>query len=277
MPDGGHLGNLMKTVAELMNMKGRRALVTGATGGIGQVIARTLAELGADLVLVDRPGSDFGLITKEIEHAFQVRVVNVDCDLENQTDRERLIELVGNDDAGLDVLINNAAFVGTSGLQGWVTRFEEQSVETWRRALEVNLTAAFDLAKGLSPALRKSGHGSIINIASIYASLGPDYSLYEGTSMGNPAAYAASKGGLVQLTRWLATTLAPDVRVNTISPGGVFRNQPDAFVKRYEAKTPLGRMATEEDFSGAVAYLASDLSAYVTGINLKVDGGWAAW
>lgn len=267
----------MKTIAELMNMEGRRALVTGATGGIGRAIAQTLAELGADLILVDRPGSDYGHLTQEIEKFSPLGVMNVDCDLENQTDRERLIELVARDGAGLDVLVNNAAFVGTSGLQGWVTPFEQQLVETWRRALEVNLTTAFDLTKGLSPALRKNGHGSIINIASIYATLGPDYSLYEGTSMGNPAAYAASKGGLVQLTRWLATTLAPDIRVNAISPGGVFRNQPDSFVKRYEARTPLGRMASEDDFKGSVAYLASDLSAYVTGVDLMVDGGWAAW
>ena len=95
--------------------------------------------------------------------------------------------------------------------------------------------------------------------------------------MGSPAAYAASKGGLVQLTRWLATTLAPAVRVNAISPGGVFRGQPDTFVKRYVERTPLGRMANEDDFKGTVAYLASDLSAYVTGVNQMVDGGWSAW
>lgn len=95
--------------------------------------------------------------------------------------------------------------------------------------------------------------------------------------MGNPAAYAASKGGLVQLTRWLATTLAPQVRVNSISPGGVFRNQPASFVERYKARTPLRRMATEDDFRGAIAYLTSDLSAYVTGQNLAVDGGWGVW
>lgn len=267
----------MKTIAELINMKGRRALITGATGGIGRVIAQTLAELGADLILVDRPGSDYQSLGEEIQRISQAATLIVDCDLEDQADRARLIQLVLDNGAGLDVLVNNAAFVGTSGLEGWVTPFEQQSVETWRRALEVNLTAAFDLAKGLSPALRKSGHGSIINVASIYASLGPDYSLYEGTLMGNPAAYAASKGGLVQLTRWLATTLAPDVRVNAISPGGVFRNQPDAFVRRYEAKTPLGRMATEDDFKGTVAYLASDLSSYVTGQDLAVDGGWGVW
>ena len=95
--------------------------------------------------------------------------------------------------------------------------------------------------------------------------------------MGNPAAYAASKGGLLQLTRWLATTLAPDVRVNAVSPGGIFRGQPQAFVERYTSRTPLGRMASEHDLRGAIAYLASDLSSYVTGQNLAVDGGWGVW
>ena len=140
--------------------------------------------------------------------------------------------------------------------------------------MEVNLTAVFDLCQGVTPLLRASTGPNIINIASIYGHYGPDWSLYKGTTMGNPAAYNASKGGLIQFTRWLATTLAPDVRVNAISPGGIFRNQPEIFVNRYKAKTPLGRMATEDDFRGIIAYLASDLSKYMTGQNLTVDGGW---
>lgn len=262
----------MTTVTKLMDLTGRRALVTGAAGNIGRVIADTLAELGADLVLVDRHGSDYSVVARG-----RGKVNTIDCDLESEDDRARLIAAVERGEGGLDVLVNNAAFVGTSDLAGWATDFAEQSVGTWRRALEVNLTAPFDLAKGLAPTLRRSAGGSIINIASVYGSYGPDYSLYEGTTMGNPAAYAASKGGLIQLTRWLATTLAPAVRVNAISPGGVFRNQPPQFVERYSARTPLGRMASEDDLRGAVAFLASDLSAYVTGQNLAIDGGWGTW
>ena len=122
-----------------------------------------------------------------------------------------------------------------------------------------------------------AGRGAIINIGSIYGTVGPDFSLYEGTSMANPAAYGASKGGLAQLTRYLATALAPLVRVNTISPGGIARGQPASFVERYRSRTPLGRMGAEEDLKGAVAFLASDAAAYVTGQNLLVDGGWSAW
>lgn len=261
------------TFQQLMSLDGRRALITGANGHIGRVMAQTLAELGADLVLVDRPGTDFAEARRAIESKGAGGVETIECDLESAEDRARLI-------AGMDrltILVNNAAFVGTSGLAGWSTEFELQQVDTWRRAMEVNLTAVFDLVKGFTPLLRKADGASIINVSSLYGQYGPDYRLYEGMEMGNPAAYAASKGGLLQLTRWLATTLAPRIRVNAISPGGVFRSQPAAFVARYEARTPLGRMATEDDFRGAVGFLASDLSAYVTGQNIAVDGGWGVW
>jgi NAD(P)-dependent dehydrogenase (short-subunit alcohol dehydrogenase family) len=264
----------VSTIRELSNLSGRRALITGATGGLGRVFADTLAELGADLILVDLPGSNFQILNEDLNKRWGIRVENHICDLEDQNQRTELIKKLRHSGLGLNILINNAAFVGTSDLPGWGVPFENQSIDTWRRALEVNLTAVFDLSKGLFPLLRASKTGSIVNIASIYGVFGPDWSLYEGTSMSNPAAYAASKGGLIQLTRWLATTISPDVRVNAISPGGIFRNQPEEFVKRYQAKTPLGRMGNEEDFRGAIAYLTSDLSRYVTGANMVIDGGW---
>lgn len=260
-----------------MNLRGRTALVTGAAGSLGKTIVDTLAELGADVVLVDLPDAPCAPVAGEVELKWGVKGYTYGCNLESGEERERLVEQVHGHGLHPDILVNNAAFVGTSGLKGWVTAFEYQSVETWRRALEVNLTAAFDLVQRFLPSLREEGRGSVINVASIYGMYGPDYGLYEGTAMGNPAAYAASKGGLIQLTRWLATTLAPYVRVNAIAPGGVFRNQPAQFVERYEARTPLKRMATETDFVGAVGYLASDLSAYVTGQVVAVDGGWGVW
>ncbi|NBO18358.1 MAG: SDR family oxidoreductase [Proteobacteria bacterium] len=266
----------MTTVNALINLKGRRALITGAAGSLGKIMTQTLAELGADLVLLDHPDAPLAELATQIAAQWGVDVAVRLCDLESEAARDTLInELV--QESRLDVLINNAAFVGTSGLQGWGVPFAEQSIETWRRALEVNLTAAFHLCQGLAPMLQASGYGSIINIGSIYGEYGPDWSLYEGTSMSNPAAYGASKGGLLQLTRWLATTIAPNVRVNAVSPGGVFRDQNPKFVERYVSKTPLKRMATEDDFRGVIAFLASDLSSYVTGQNIAVDGGWGVW
>jgi NAD(P)-dependent dehydrogenase (short-subunit alcohol dehydrogenase family) len=252
-------------------------MITGATGGLGKMMADVLAELGANLLLVDRDGSDFDSLRESLVNRWAVEVQCYVCDLEQQMQRKELIAELKSRGCALNILINNAAFVGTSELEGWAVPFELQTVETWRRALEVNLTAIFDLCQSLTPMLRVSEGASIINISSIYGCYGPNWGLYEGTNMSNPAAYGASKGGLIQFSRWLATTVAPDVRVNVISPGGIFRNQPEIFVERYKEKTPLGRMGTEDDFRGIVAYLASDLSKYVTGQNISVDGGWGVW
>ena len=266
----------MEKLLDLMDMCGRRVLLTGAAGFLGRAMSDVLAEMGASLILVDQAAEPLKQVAEELMRCWPVPVEYHVIDLEQQPQRTRLVGMVRDSGLGLNVLINNAAFVGTSGLSGWTAPFEGQSVETWRRALEVNLTAPFDLCRGLAPLLKESG-GAIINIGSIYGEFGPDWGLYEDTNMANPAGYGASKAGLIQLTRWLATTLAPQVRVNSISPGGIARGQPISFVERYKARTPLGRMAREDDFRGAIAYLASDLSAYVTGQNLRVDGGWGVW
>jgi NAD(P)-dependent dehydrogenase (short-subunit alcohol dehydrogenase family) len=265
----------LKTIQELISLKGRRALITGATGNIGKNFAITIAELGGDLVLTDIPGSDYSNLKKEIGEISDVDIETFDCQLEDAESRAQLILFVMNSNKSLNILINNAAFVGTSDLSGWATDFESQTIETWMRALEVNLTAGFDLCKGLSKKLQSSRSGSIINIASIYGSNAPDYSLYEGTNMANPAAYSASKGGLIQLTRWLSSTMAPTVRVNSISFGGLLRNQNQKFIQRYIQQIPLDRMACEEDVKGIICYLASDMSLYVTGQDFIVDGGWS--
>lgn len=266
----------MATFAELANITGRWVLITGATGHLGYAISQLLAEMGANLLLIDRDSQKLSRIGSQLNKSYAVEVNFFTVDLENEADRVTLIEDVKRSTPQLDVLINNAAFVGETNIEGWAEIFEEQKLKSWRRGIEVNLTAAFHLCQGFASMLSQK-NGSIINIGSIYAELGPDWRLYKGTEMANPAAYAASKGGLIQVTRWLATTLAPNVRVNAISPGGIERGQPKSFVRRYQERTPLARMATEQDLLGAVAYLASDLSSYVTGQNLHVDGGWGIW
>jgi len=267
----------MRRIAELMNLRGRVAVITGGSGYIGTAMANALAEMGCQLCLLDLNADSLAHVSNQLKADWDVRVETLKVDLENEDERACLPQAIGTLFGRLDILVNNAGFVGDSQLQGWVVPFKDQRVDTWRRALEVNLTAAFHLSQAFAPILREHGTGAIVNIGSIYGVSGPDLRLYDGTTMGNPAAYAASKGGLIQLTRWLSTVLAPAVRVNCISPGGVFRRQPEAFVERYVSRTPLGRMGVEEDFKGAIAYLASDLSAYVTGQNLMVDGGWTAW
>lgn len=266
----------MRSLANLGDMTGRVALITGGAGRIGRAIAVALAEAGADLCLVDRNHEALAAVRAEL-HWATGKVSVCQLDLEREDEREGLVAAVDAAHGGLDVLINNAGFVGDSQLGGWVTDFREQSMETWRRAQEVNLAAPFHLAQLFAPMLERDGRGAIVNMASIYGILGPDMRLYEGTKMGNPAAYAASKGGLVQLTRWLSTTLAPRIRVNCITPGGLERGQPESFRNRYVERTPLDRMGREEDFKGVAHFLSSDLSAWVTGQNIVVDGGWSAW
>lgn len=258
-------------------MTGCYSVITGGTGNLGSVIAETFAELGSHIIVVDQKSSNFAELESKLLNTWSAKSTFIECDLEKEDARDAALLQIKSKFDKIHCLVNNAAFCGSSQLDGWNSPFEKQSLVTWRRATEVNLTAPFHFARGLFPELKSSGSGNIINIASIYGELGPDWSLYNGTKLGNPAAYNASKGGLLQLTRWLATTLAPDVRVNAISPGGILRSQPANFIKRYENRTPLQRMATENDFRGTIAFLGTKLSNYVTGQNLRVDGGWSAW
>jgi NAD(P)-dependent dehydrogenase (short-subunit alcohol dehydrogenase family) len=257
----------VRSVRELMDLSGRRALVTGGAGHVGHAAAETLLELGASVAFLDRAPS-----TPPKQDALAVV-----CDLEDEAATRAAVRDVTQRLGGLDIVVHAAGFVGTTEVEGWAVPFEQQTVTAWDRAMRVNVTSAFVIVQEARDALMRSGHGSVIFVGSIYGSSAPDMSLYDGTTMANPAGYGASKGGVVQLARYLSTTLAPSIRVNTVSPGGIERGQPEAFRRRYEERTPLKRMAREEDLKGAIAYLASDLSSYVTGQELFVDGGWTTW
>lgn len=261
------------TSAPSPSLAGRTAVVTGGAGPLGSVLADALATAGARVVVVDLDQAACAATTNALPGSGHVAV---GADLLAPPGISSVVDAV-RDLGACDVLVNNAAFTGTSGVPGYAVPFDEQTDDAFAMALALNLTAPFSLTRQLAPHLRASGHGSVVNVSSIYGLVGPNMGLYEGTRMGNPAAYAASKGGIAQLTRYLSTVLAPDVRVNAFAPGGIARGQDDAFVERYERLTPLGRMGTEDDFRGVVTWLASDASAYVTGQVVAVDGGWTAW
>lgn len=259
-----------------MRLDGRAALVTGAAGHLGASVATVLSELGASVALSDRDETGSEQVRKALE-ASGATVVSVPCDLRDEHAVRSLPERAARELGRLDILVNCAGMVGTDAVDGWTTPFEDQQLGPWELALRINLTAPFLLSQSAAPLLRASGHGSIINVGSIYGSVGPDWRLYSGGVGGNPAGYAASKGGLAQLTRWLATTLAPEIRVNAVSPGGILRGHSGSFLEEYVKRTPLKRMGTEEEVAGIVAMLAGDVSSYVTGQNVLVDGGWTAW
>ena len=252
-------------------------VITGAAGHIAREYCHLVAKLGARCVLLDRHGGDVGHIASKLPASALGLHLSYQIDLSSKVQIEECARWLASELGAVDVLINNAAFTGDSQLTGWVTEFENQSAETWNDAISVNLTACFLLSQKMAPLLRKGKEPCILNVASVYGILGPDLSIYEGTKMGNPAAYAASKGGLIQLTRWLSTVLAPEIRVNCLSAGGVLRGQSDRFIERYEKKVPLKRMATENDIAKAMLFLSSNLASYVSGQNLLVDGGYSSW
>ena len=267
----------MRSVADLMDLSGRAALVTGGAGHIGLSACETLLELGSNVALLDVDALGCQERVADLSRFGKGCAVAVPCDLRDEGASRAAVRQSIQEFGRLDIVVHCAAYVGTTQVPGWAVSFDQQSVDAWDAALRVNLTSAFFLIQEAREALDHHGGGSVVLFGSTYGLVGPDLGLYADTEMANPAGYAASKGGILQLTRYLATVLAPRIRVNAITPGGVARGQPSNFQERYVSKTPMARMATEEDLKGAVAYLASDLSAYVTGHNLVVDGGWTAW
>lgn len=260
---------------ELFSLSGRRILVTGAAGHVGRELCRYLVDDGAMVLATDIDENGLEALKLELDPSGQA-LVTFTCDLSDEDQRVSFAQAVSSGVSALDGVVFAAAFVGTSDLEGWNVRFSRQSLSTWRKAIELNLTAPFHLCQLLEPVIRQGSNPSIVNVGSIYGSIAPDWSLYEGLAMSNPAAYAVSKGGLLQLTRWLAATLAPEIRVNIVQPGGIARDQESQFVSRYVAKVPAGRMATEDDIIGAVVYLLGRSAIYVTGENLVVAGGLSA-
>lgn len=259
---------MTRSIRDLMSLDGRVALITGGAGHVGRVIADTFEELGARVFAAD---------WREPESGVSAARPWLPVDLRDEAATRALVPTVVGRAGRIDIVVHCAAYVGETGLAGWAVPLEAQTVPAWDEAMRVNLTSAFALAQEAREPLARTGRGSLIFISSIYGIAAPVPGLYAGTSMQNPAGYGASKAALLQLARHLATHYAPAIRVNSISPGGIERSYPQAFVERYAARTPLGRMATEEDLKGAAAYLASDASSYVTGLNLVVDGGWTAW
>ena len=250
----------------------KNIILTGASGKIGSLIAEYFDKSKSNLILIDK---DINQLKKKYraKNKLKSNVKIYKCDFEKVGQRKKIFKKISKENKNIDVVINNAAFVGDTKLKGWNTSFDKQSIETWNRCLNVNLTSVFDLIKVLSCGKNFSKNSSIINISSIYSFLAPDKNLYENTKINNPAAYSVSKSGLNYLTKWLAVELAPKVRVNSISLGGLKRSKEKKFLKKYIKDTPLKRMAVENDIIGSIIFLGSNMSSYMTGQNIVIDGG----
>ena len=243
----------------IINLKNKICLVTGSNGYIGKIICEKLLKLGAKVIHTDIKKNKI-----KSKNSFFFK-----ADLTSKKEIGILVEKINKKFNKIDILINNAGYVGTSSLKNDNKfRYNEEYVK-------LNLNNTILLTELIIPSLKRSKNGSIINICSIYSFLGYDYNLYKGTQMKSPLGYGVSKAGLKHYSKMLSTSLAPKIRVNSISPGGIFRDQPISFVKKYLLKTPLNRMGNEKDVANAVIFFSSDLSSYITGQNLVVDGGYS--
>jgi len=252
----------------MFELDDRVALVTGGAGLIGEAVCEAFVEQGARVVVVEPDEELGGAVADRLGPAAAFRR----ADVTDERSVSRLVEEVTADHDRLDVLVNCAY----PRNEAYGRPYEAVTYGDWCENVVDHLGGYYLASRAAGAAMAgQEGGGSIVNLGSIYGVRAPDFSVYEGLDMTSPVEYAAVKGGILNLTRYLAAYLGRDgVRANVVSPGGVFDDQPETFVERYEARTLLGRMADPEDVAGAVAYLASDAADYVTGQNLVVDGGW---
>ncbi len=275
----------MTTTRQLFDLSSKRAVVTGAAGLLGRVFVAALSELGAEVHLLDLSTEMVDLSAERLS-ASGSGIVHHNCDLRDEDAVESTFSRIG-DTGTLDILVNSAAIdpkvpAGQPGHRPG--RLTDYPLELWKQSLDVNLTGMFLATRACCRTMERqgdSGRGSIVNISSTYGLRGPDQRIYESAGDDSPFVkpvdYPTTKAGVLGFTRAVAAMYrGTEIRVNALTPGGAFNGQDDDFVANYSAKTLLGRMAHPDDYRGAIAFLCSDASAYMTGANLVVDGGWTA-
>lgn len=256
------------------DIKGKRVLLLGACGVLGRAHVRILIEHEVRLIIADRPGSTV------LDDAKSLGILGLEIDAANEASMVAGINSASKHSDGLDSAIFNAAITseGLASIGDPFHAFEEYPLALWQKAIDINLTGAFLFAREAGKVLKAGGGGSLINVASLYGVVAPDHRIYDGQPFQSFPAYSASKAGIIGLSRWLSTWWGKDgVRVNCVSPGGVFNNHNERFSAAYGNRTPLGRMAEKDEITGIFIYLLSDSSNYCTGQNFVIDGGYTAW
>jgi NAD(P)-dependent dehydrogenase (short-subunit alcohol dehydrogenase family) len=263
---------------DLFRLDGQVAIITGASGLLGEQHAIALSEQGAHVVLADIQADKCANQAQDIEQHGKVKALALECDVTKRDSWESLAKNVVSQFGRIDILVNNAAFTNQSRSANYAAPFPEFPLEDWNKILEVNMTGSFLGCQTIGSYMLNQKNGSIINIASLYGVVSPNHRMYPDTGIHQPVAYSISKSGVIALTRYLGTLWADQgVRVNCITPGGVFNQHNDLFSSRYASLSPMGRMAHPDEMRGALIYLASSASSYCAGHNLAVDGGWTAW
>jgi 2-deoxy-D-gluconate 3-dehydrogenase len=276
----------MTNILDKFNLAGKVAVVTGGAGLLGREFCRTLAEAGASVVVADIDQKATYQIARQLEEAGH-KAIGSGLDVTCPESTQGMVEQTLKEFRRLDILVNSAALdpkFDPDALAKGITpgRFEDYPLDQWNTALNVNLTGMFLVTQAcVRPMLEQGKRGSIINICSTYGLNGPDQRIYVkgGKRLAfKPVYYTVTKAGVLGFTKYLATYYAgTEIRVNALTPGGVYNNHDETFVQNYSAKTILGRMAHKDEMNGALLFLASEASSYMTGGNVVVDGGWTAW
>lgn len=257
-------------IQELFNLKGKVAIVTGAVGQLGTQITNALFEAGAYVVIADLNLSECQKKAKTISKN-TARCIGVELDVTKKESVKKMTSLTVKKFGRIDILVNNAGIAV-------FTPFKKRSLKEFDKIIKVNINGVFLCSQIVSKQMIKQKEGNIINIGSIYGVVSPDPRIYVDSGRNSSEVYGITKAGIIGLTRYLAVHLAKNnIRVNCISPGGIFNKQSKKFIENYCSKTPSGRMGKDTDIKGAVVYLASKASDYVTGHNLIIDGGLTIW
>ncbi len=269
------------SIENLFSLKNKVAVVTGAAGLIGKHHCHALSEVGANIIVCDIDKNKCEQLAGELN----TKSFGIQTDITKPGSVINLKEKILSEFGKIDILVNNAAIndmFENPSMAAELSMFENYPLDMWKKSIDVNITGTFLCSQILGSEMAKAGKGSIINIASTYGIVAPDQSIYKqrdgSQSFYKSAAYPVTKGAVISFTKFLAAYWGKKgVRVNALSPGGVENNQDEYFIENYSAKTILGRMAKPTDYKGAIIFLASDASEYMTGANLIVDGGWTAW
>jgi len=270
-------------ISRIFDLANRNIVLTGSAGLLGYQYAHILSQAGANVILVDINRTKNKQLEKELIQKYNTQPRAYYADISKKIQVQNLRKAIVSRYKKIDVLVNNAAFT-TKGSQTTSSKtylpFEKFPSEIWDQSLAINLTGIFYCCQEFGNVMLQEKKGVIVNISSTYGLVGADQRIYGKSKLNLPVSYAATKGAIVNLTRYLAAYWqGKNIRVNTLSPGGVLDTtyQTKEFVKQYSKRTMLGRMARKNEYNGALLFLVSDASSYMTGSNLVIDGGWTAW